>query len=611
MEDNRKLTTAHQKSQEEVKQITLELQLAKEKLKKCSLTCKQPITNNICIVSLLRSIFLKQTQLTQLPQQNECNCCNAVAKILQDYGTCMCKETKEEKPQEEEISIKILEMKLRDAVDVEAEAVKQIESCLNSGNRITATRLLSEYNRVKTKERREKRLGYKRELTDMSASYASLRQKHALIEEKKRKNVKTAKEIYITTKEALIEEKKQLQQQFESKIAKINEQMSKTRSNYNNIHEMTRLRYSALVTFQSLFEEIESFQQENIALLQECDKHKSCHERCSKLEAKLRIIQTRYQEMEAKRNELTTQCALLSSSIDTHNQAVGEYETEQLRLDQFETYALMLREEGGIGDQIVKRSYNELQSDTNHVLAQMNVHFTAQIDGQCNIYVRNTVDRQSQAPINVALASGFQRFALKMAFRFVLWRKAKIPIPDCLVTDEGFGTCDDENLNGIAEHLEALVTQPDAPRLMFAVTHLPEMKNRIENALSITVRCTGNLLCNIDNSSLDNYVTESQSNKCINQNKRKNNQRQQNGHENKNSKRLKKLTTKISNDSNEKNVEVLELADELVLIAHPDKIGWFHCIPCNKSVKLADRHLASDIHRAKCARIEKSKENNN
>jgi hypothetical protein len=92
--------------------------------------------------------------------------------------------------------------------------------------------------------------------------------------------------------------------------------------------------------------------------------------------------------------------------------------------------------------------------------------------------------------LSVSLASGYQRFALSLAARLAIWRLARAPRADALVIDEGFGACDDEYLASLAGALEALATAPGAPRLIFVVSHVDALKDRVERALEITRHAT-------------------------------------------------------------------------------------------------------------------------
>ena len=95
--------------------------------------------------------------------------------------------------------------------------------------------------------------------------------------------------------------------------------------------------------------------------------------------------------------------------------------------------------------------------------------------------------------LSATLASGYQRFALSLATRLAIWRLARSPRIDALVIDEGFGACDDEYLAGLALALESLASAPGAPCLIFVVSHVDALKDRVEHALEITVNKTSTM----------------------------------------------------------------------------------------------------------------------
>lgn len=271
------------------------------------------------------------------------------------------------------------------------------------------------------------------------------------------------------------------------------------------------------------------------------------------------------------------ECLLLEMQIKQAESLSLEIEALTQSWRELETYALVLKDEGGIGDQLVRQSLTALAADANHILAQMNTRFKVKVDAQCELRVLNDDQMES---IEVTLASGFQRFALKMAFRLVLWRIARIPVPDCFVTDEGFGSCDDDSLDGVAQLFETLATQADWPRLVLAITHLPEMKNRIEHALSITVTENGSYISNVkDMSNVERGVSGPVQGQEGNRPTLRVKQR-----------RECPLWT-ASPQQEEKDQQTSP-----DLVAHPDKIGWFWCQLCKKPLKFADRHLASGAH---------------
>ena len=95
-----------------------------------------------------------------------------------------------------------------------------------------------------------------------------------------------------------------------------------------------------------------------------------------------------------------------------------------------------------------------------------------------------------------SLGSGYQKFVLSLASRLAIWRLSASPRPDAFIIDEGFGACDEENLEAMATALEALASAPGGPRLIFVVSHVETLKARLERALVIESHAAGSRIAN-------------------------------------------------------------------------------------------------------------------
>jgi hypothetical protein len=65
-----------------------------------------------------------------------------------------------------------------------------------------------------------------------------------------------------------------------------------------------------------------------------------------------------------------------------------------------------------------------------------------------------------------------------------------------MIIDEGFGACDEDYLASLTLALEALACAPGGPRLVFVVSHVSELKARLERALEISVHPQGSRVAN-------------------------------------------------------------------------------------------------------------------
>ena len=161
-------------------------------------------------------------------------------------------------------------------------------------------------------------------------------------------------------------------------------------------------------------------------------------------------------------------------------------------------YRAALRPAGGLTDRLLELARSELASAINGVLAESTAGFSVELDSDFALRLgaaaepraavhRGRPSTASPAALPASLASGFQRFAIDLAARVALWRLAEVPLADCLFIDEGFGVCDETNLDSVADFVAGLAAMPagTAPRLVFAVSHLEAVKARIECPLVI------------------------------------------------------------------------------------------------------------------------------
>jgi DNA repair exonuclease SbcCD ATPase subunit len=85
---------------------------------------------------------------------------------------------------------------------------------------------------------------------------------------------------------------------------------------------------------------------------------------------------------------------------------------------------------------------------------------------------------------------------ISLAFRTALWRLAEVPLLDCQFIDEGFGCCDEDNLETIIQYLMASTSAPNAPRIIFIVSHIETLKNAIQQPLIIKIESSGSKINN-------------------------------------------------------------------------------------------------------------------
>lgn len=150
-------------------------------------------------------------------------------------------------------------------------------------------------------------------------------------------------------------------------------------------------------------------------------------------------------------------------------------------------YRKILDPKTGIADQLLKKSRFYLEDEVNSVLFDCNANFKVSINEDFEL---STVfdANGDETIVSAKLSSGYQKFVLSLAFRTALWKLAEVTLPDCQFIDEGFGSCDEENLNLIVQYIKSSTSFSYSPKINFIVSHIDTMKNAIEEPLFIDVK---------------------------------------------------------------------------------------------------------------------------
>jgi DNA repair exonuclease SbcCD ATPase subunit len=152
--------------------------------------------------------------------------------------------------------------------------------------------------------------------------------------------------------------------------------------------------------------------------------------------------------------------------------------------DVLAAYRQVLKPAGGIADRLLERAHGLVVASINSGIRELGGAFEVELTPSYDMNHRNSPDEEW---LPASLSSGYQKFALGLAARLAIWRLAVTPRPDAFVIDEGFGSCDEDNLDALVEALQVLAATPGGPRLTFVVSHVPELKAKLERALEIEV----------------------------------------------------------------------------------------------------------------------------
>lgn len=238
------------------------------------------------------------------------------------------------------------------------------------------------------------------------------------------------------------------------------------------------------------------------------DRIKQTKEKLTELKETLRIVTDEHRNVEQSYNEniqksisaqkkqsaamreitrLTTELSYESERYQKYTLAVKQQEV--LRL-----YRTVLRSNGGIGDILLGKGRARVERQINNSLCELGAKFVVQVNDDYEIFQKNLTDNYY---LPASLCSGYQKFVLNLAARLAIWHLSTSARPDAFIIDEGFGACDDEYLDSMANSLEALASTPNGPRLIFIVSHVDVLKARVERALEIKVYPTGSRVVNV------------------------------------------------------------------------------------------------------------------
>ncbi len=246
-------------------------------------------------------------------------------------------------------------------------------------------------------------------------------------------------------------------------------------------------------------------------LLSEIEQHTRKAEKATlslvEITQKVTELEKRKTHMMCEIAELNVRRAGLAERLKSETVRAAALAQAEKNKNIIDAYRRVIKPKGGIADILLERARADCEKAINSVLRTAGLRLSVQIDSSFEI--RHGGVDEVMRPIS--LASGFQKFALGIATRIALWRLAAVPLPDCFVIDEGFSSCDDQNLEALAVLIEALATGnlipegcvlgPDGigmlPRLVLLVTHIEALKNRVERPLTIDIRPTGSFISNL------------------------------------------------------------------------------------------------------------------
>jgi DNA repair exonuclease SbcCD ATPase subunit len=188
----------------------------------------------------------------------------------------------------------------------------------------------------------------------------------------------------------------------------------------------------------------------------------------------------------------------IDKSITEEKKRIDLLTTTQEKINIITAYRKILDPKTGIADYLLKKSRSYLEETVNSVLGECSALFRVYINDEfeLNISSNSHSEQHSEKFLSATLGSGYQKFVLSLAFRAALWRLSEVPLLDCQFIDEGFGCCDEDNLEAVIQYLMASTSAPNAPRIIFIVSHIETLKNAIQRPLIINIELSGSKVNN-------------------------------------------------------------------------------------------------------------------
>ena len=128
---------------------------------------------------------------------------------------------------------------------------------------------------------------------------------------------------------------------------------------------------------------------------------------------------------------------------------------------------------------LIKKKLDILEIQINRILS-IGAHFKCKVVLNEDNLIFYSIINDKQVPIKNC--SGYEKFILSIAIRMGLITISNYMTPNFFIIDEGFGTMDHNNQQNIEDLFDNLKRQFE---LIFVITHIEELKQKIENKLVI------------------------------------------------------------------------------------------------------------------------------
>jgi DNA repair exonuclease SbcCD ATPase subunit len=217
------------------------------------------------------------------------------------------------------------------------------------------------------------------------------------------------------------------------------------------------------------------------------------------LESELTKLRSQRDETVGSVASLEAEIIRIDKGLEEEKRRINSLNETQEQINIVVAYRSILDPKTGIANYLLKKSRSYLEKAVNSVLGECRAPFRVYISDELELSISSaslSSQHYSEKLLSATLGSGYQKFVLSLAFRTALWKLAEVPLLNCQFIDEGFGCCDEDNLETIIQYLVSSVSAPNAPRIIFIVSHIEALKNAIQSPLIINIELSGNKVDN-------------------------------------------------------------------------------------------------------------------
>jgi hypothetical protein len=182
------------------------------------------------------------------------------------------------------------------------------------------------------------------------------------------------------------------------------------------------------------------------------------------LDRNIKDTQARIKEYDNKLIILNQKLSKINSLVDANKQ-ISESKTEYI-----DKLALLLEYSNMMNDMLNKATNNRLED--------FNKLWCSNLSKISNMVVRITLDKgfnidfkDDNKYLSIDVASGYQKFILDLTFRDTAMELAFISMPNIMIIDEGFGTADIYNREGLKEY----ITHLSKKTKVLVISHIEEI----------------------------------------------------------------------------------------------------------------------------------------